>query len=169
MAAPKEFQKTKPAALKRFGESGYRINASVSEATDLMAFIVSNMQRSTRRNGPMTKPLSPAAAAIREAFNLDPPGVLADYGDSLAAAIRALADQAGSAKHWHVDQLRAIAAELEGGATGTTSQEAPGLSPREVEAQEAFTEMRDEILNLSDGLEVNQVLCIIDNHTPEWV
>jgi hypothetical protein len=43
------------------------------------------------------------------------------------------------------------------------------LSPKEVEAQEAFTQLRDEILDLSDGLEVNEVLCIIDNHTPEWV
>jgi hypothetical protein len=30
-----------------------------------------------------------------------------------AAAVRELAEQAGSAKHWHVDQLSAIAAELE--------------------------------------------------------
>jgi hypothetical protein len=44
-----------------------------------------------------------------------------------------------------------------------------GLSPREVEAQDAFTRLRDEILNLSDGLEVNEVLGIIDNYTPEWV
>jgi hypothetical protein len=29
--------------------------------------------------------------------------------------------------------------------------------------------LRDEVLNLSDGLEVNEVLGIIDNHTPEWV
>jgi hypothetical protein len=43
------------------------------------------------------------------------------------------------------------------------------LNPREVEAQEAFTQLRDEILSLSDGLEVNEVLYIIDNHTPEWV
>jgi hypothetical protein len=43
------------------------------------------------------------------------------------------------------------------------------LSPKEVEAQEAFTQLRDEILRLSDGLEVNEVLGIIDNHTPEWV
>jgi len=43
------------------------------------------------------------------------------------------------------------------------------LSPKEVEAQEAFTQLRDEILHLSDGLEVNEVLGIIDNHTPEWV
>jgi len=43
------------------------------------------------------------------------------------------------------------------------------LSPREVEAQEAFTQIRDLILNLSDGLEVNEVLGIIDDHTPKWV
>jgi len=47
--------------------------------------------------------------------------------------------------------------------------DAESLSPREVEAQEAFTKMRDVILSLSDGLEVNKVLRIIDNHTPEWV
>ena len=44
-----------------------------------------------------------------------------------------------------------------------------GLSAKEVEAQDAFTQMRDEILNLSDGVEVNEVLGIIGNHTPEWV
>jgi len=43
------------------------------------------------------------------------------------------------------------------------------LSPKEVEAQDAFTQMRDEILHLSNGLEVNEVLGIIDNYTPEWV
>jgi hypothetical protein len=53
------------------------------------------------------------------------------------------------------------------------------LSTKEVETvanlesllrmQEAFTQLRDKILNLSDGLEVNEVLRIIDNHTPEWV
>jgi len=31
-----------------------------------------------------------------------------------AAIIRALAHQAGSAKHWHMDQLFALADELEG-------------------------------------------------------
>jgi hypothetical protein len=61
------------------------------------------------------------------------------------------------------------------GATATmtthqiTDAEAEELSPKEVEAQEAFTQLRDEILNLSDDLEVNEVLSIIDNHTPEWV
>jgi hypothetical protein len=133
VAAPKEFQKTKPAALKRFGVSGYRINASVSGAMDLMVFIVSNMQRNTRRAKPMAEPLSPAAQAIWDAFNLDPPGVLADYGDSLAAAIRALVDQTVPADSlfcsigkFNADlalevvrnKQLAIAAELEGQANG---------------------------------------------------
>ena len=43
------------------------------------------------------------------------------------------------------------------------------LSPKEIEAQKFFAQMREEILHLSDGLEVNEVLGIIDNHTPEWV
>jgi len=47
--------------------------------------------------------------------------------------------------------------------------EPEALSPKEVEAQEAFTQLRDEILHLSDGLEINEVLGIIDDHTPEWV
>ena len=35
--------------------------------------------------------------------------------DDLAAAVcEALADQAGSAKHWHVNELQAIAAALRG-------------------------------------------------------
>ena len=60
--------------------------------------------------------LSPAAAAAWEAFNevAERVGVFEDYGDALAAFTRALAEQAGSAKHWHVNELRAIAAELEG-------------------------------------------------------
>jgi len=43
----------------------------------------------------MTDPLSlsPAAQAIWEAFNEDEAGVFVDYGDKLAAAIRAAADQ----------------------------------------------------------------------------
>jgi hypothetical protein len=41
----------------------------------------------------MTKPLSPSAIAVWEAFNQDTPGVFVDYGDCLAAAIQALADQ----------------------------------------------------------------------------
>ena len=41
----------------------------------------------------MTNPLSPAANAVWEAFNQDRPGVFADYGDCLAAALRAVADQ----------------------------------------------------------------------------
>jgi len=38
-------------------------------------------------------PLSPAALAVWEAFNQDEAGVFVDYGDKLAAAIRAAADQ----------------------------------------------------------------------------
>lgn len=37
--------------------------------------------------------LSPAAQAVWEAFNQDEPGTFVDYGDCLAAAIRALADR----------------------------------------------------------------------------
>jgi hypothetical protein len=66
----------------------------------------------------MTKPLSPAAQAVLDAAYALP---LKNGQPSIAAAIHVLADQAGSAKHWHVDQLRAIAAELEGGATTTTT------------------------------------------------
>jgi hypothetical protein len=36
--------------------------------------------------------LSPAALAIWEAFNSEEPGVFVDYGDCLAAALRAAAD-----------------------------------------------------------------------------
>lgn len=37
--------------------------------------------------------MSPAAQAIWEAFNEDEAGVFVDYGDKLAAALRAAADQ----------------------------------------------------------------------------
>jgi len=43
------------------------------------------------------------------------------------------------------------------------------LSYKEKEAQESFTDLRDEILNLEDDAEINEILGIIDNHTPEWV
>ena len=56
--------------------------------------------------------LSPAANAVWEAFNQDEAGVFVDYGDKLAAALRAAADQcAEGATHW---KLYAIAGELEG-------------------------------------------------------
>lgn len=41
---------------------------------------------------PMTE-LSPAALAVWEAFNREEPGVFVDYGDCLAAALQAAADQ----------------------------------------------------------------------------
>jgi hypothetical protein len=37
--------------------------------------------------------LSPAALAVWEAFNSEEPGVFVDYGDCLAAALQAAADQ----------------------------------------------------------------------------
>jgi hypothetical protein len=37
--------------------------------------------------------LSPAALAVWEAFNSEEPGVFVDYGDCLAAALRAAVDQ----------------------------------------------------------------------------
>lgn len=80
------------------------------------------------------KPLSPAALAVWEAFNREEPGVFVDYGDCLAAALRAAADQVVpyeatapwdelkcdyDGDHWEMrqwvrDQLIAIADELEG-------------------------------------------------------
>jgi hypothetical protein len=74
-------------------------------------------------------PLSPAAQGVWEAFNQDEAGVFVDYGDKLAAALRAAADQVvppqqetpwGSIVQAHAAELRirnellAIAAELEG-------------------------------------------------------
>jgi hypothetical protein len=71
---------------------------------------------------PMTE-LSPAALAVWEAFNREEPGVFVDYGDCLAAALQAAADQvvpqggpflmtASEDRVRH--QLLAIAAELKG-------------------------------------------------------
>jgi hypothetical protein len=61
-------------------------------------------------------PLSPAANAVWEAFNQDEAGVFVDYGDKLAAALRAAADHINH--DWSgfncVDALCEIAAELEG-------------------------------------------------------
>ena len=82
--------------------------------------------------------LSPAALAVWEAFNRDEPGVLVDYGDCLAAALRAAADQVvpeeescaggfsdslehqcrASERRLARAELFAIAAELETFATG---------------------------------------------------
>jgi hypothetical protein len=75
------------------------------------------------------KVISPAAQAVWEAFNEDEAGVFVDYGEKLAAALRAAADQVvpfpgrypmneymegfRDAKHSVHHQLLAIAAELE--------------------------------------------------------
>ena len=62
-------------------------------------------------------PLSPAAQSIVKAFD-DWYEQLGPFDDNwqeqcVGKALEALAGQAGSTKHWHVDQLRALAAELE--------------------------------------------------------
>ena len=61
-------------------------------------------------HAPGPTPLSPAANAVWEAFNQDEVGVFVDYGDKLAAALRAAALYC---KRDRI-QLLAIAAELEG-------------------------------------------------------
>lgn len=68
--------------------------------------------------------MSPAAQAVWDAFNEDEAGVFVDYGDKLAAALRAAADLErqspwptsieGCGARWMRDQILAIAAELEG-------------------------------------------------------
>lgn len=57
--------------------------------------------------------LSPAASAIWEAFNQDDAGVFVDYGDKLAAALRALAVRIKNADGIRKDVLD-IADELDG-------------------------------------------------------
>jgi hypothetical protein len=54
--------------------------------------------------------LSPAAQALANAVDDEWSSNKARAADVLYW----LADLAGSTKHWHVDQIRAIAAELEG-------------------------------------------------------
>ena len=56
-------------------------------------------------------PLSPAADAVEAAaYNA---WVTTDDSRSIAiSTLLALAEQAGSMRHWHVDQIRAIADEL---------------------------------------------------------
>ena len=56
--------------------------------------------------------------------------------------------------------------------TALAAEPVDGLSPKEIEAQEAFTQMRDDVLGGVDGLDndqINSILHIIDNYTPEWV
>lgn len=62
----------------------------------------------------MSRPLSPAAVAIWEAFNAvaEQVGVFVDYRDALAAAFRAAADEVSSRKA--AVELYTLADELEG-------------------------------------------------------
>lgn len=68
--------------------------------------------------------LSPAANAVWEAFNQDEAGVFVDYGEKLAAALRAVADQdetlfdvdeemVPAVRAVRTDRILAIADELE--------------------------------------------------------
>ena len=66
--------------------------------------------------------LSPAALAVWEAFNSEEPGVFVDYGDCLAAALRAAV--AHTQQHrglgvWEcdADELLSLAAELDNNST----------------------------------------------------
>ncbi len=60
--------------------------------------------------------LSPAALAVWDAFNEDEAGVFVDYGDKLAAALCAAADQVIEEVS-PVEAILTIAAELEGNHT----------------------------------------------------
>ena len=65
------------------------------------------------------------------------------------------------------DARAALAAE-----PAEPAEPAEGLSPKDIEAQEAFTQMRDDVLSGVEGLDndqINSILHIIDNYTPEWV
>ena len=66
-------------------------------------------------------PLSPAAQAVLDAFNEDEAGVFVDYGDKLAAALRAVTAHCyfmddNGCEMVSVIQLHSIADELDGGA-----------------------------------------------------
>jgi len=101
-------------------------------------------------------------------------------GQQTVAQVQQLAEQASA---WLRDNPpgKAVAIEPRGcpapGACSCVEPTPPApevgevgeLSPKEVEAQNAFTQLRDEVLNLSGDVEVNEVLAIIDYSTPEWV
>jgi hypothetical protein len=61
--------------------------------------------------------LSPAAQSVWDAFNQDEAGVFVDYGDKLAAALRALNSRLGhevlGVRCVDCSQIELIAAELE--------------------------------------------------------
>lgn len=90
---------------------------SSDEGTSYCALAEQTAAAQPEPQGPSMTDLSPAARAIVAAFN-DRHELCGPFDGNwqelcLAAALRELADLAGSTKHWHVDQIRAIAAELE--------------------------------------------------------
>ena len=64
----------------------------------------------------MTDELTPAQKilnAANGASSWGPDDILNDAQWIAVSVIRALAEQAGSTKHWHTDQLNSMASELE--------------------------------------------------------
>jgi hypothetical protein len=51
--------------------------------------------------------------------------------------VRELVEQAGSAKHWHADQLIALAAELDGGAS-TTADPLDGVGCHQPDTEQSI-------------------------------
>ena len=75
-------------------------------------------------------------------------------------------------KYTDPDEIVAVALAIGAARAALAAEPAEGLSPKEIEAQEAFTQMRDEVLGGVEGLDndqINSILYIIDNYTPEWV
>jgi hypothetical protein len=116
-------QRSVPGAVELAAEADEPADDEAQTRLGVLPEILDTLRRAIRE--PMAEPLSPAQA-VKDA-------VIALYDDNAremawsldrdvaAVVIRALADQAGSARHWHVDQLRSIAAELEGGTTTPTT------------------------------------------------
>jgi GNAT superfamily N-acetyltransferase len=76
----------------------------------------------------------------------------------LQAFYQVCSAEGGTADEIHLKGIKAALATLQ---TALPVPSAPN--------EECFTALRDEILNLHDGLDVNEMLHIIDNHTPKWV
>ena len=102
-------------------------------------------------------PQAPQVVTVEELIQSLPP----NFRD--AQAYEWAAARAGYLQHDHASPATRAA---------LAAEPAEGLSPKEIEAQEAFTQMRDDVLSGVEGLDndqINSILHIIDNYTPEWV
>ena len=102
-------------------------------------------------------PQAPQGVTVEELIQSLPP----NFRD--AQAYEWAAARAGYLQHDHASPATRAA---------LAAEPAEGLSPKEIEAQEAFTQMRDDVLSGVEGLDndqINSILHIIDNYTPEWV